>query len=227
MDKDTIKINEPWSKIKKFLIDIVDIIAFLFFIVWLFLSIKLFVIAPVIVSWHSMLPNYKQWNYIFIDKFFYKLDGGVKRWNVVVVMPSTSSVSFLKRVIWLPWETIEVKSWSVYLCKKDIWWLTYHNKDIYENNSYKDIELICKQLKEPYIENKTVNLHWYSENIHTEAKCWVSKFTLKTWQYLVFWDDRMYSTDSRCCFVWYCSWANSDYYITKKEFLWKVRGLKF
>ena len=227
MEKKTIEINEPWSRLKKFFIDIVDIIAFLVFIVWLFLAIKVFVVAPVIVRWHSMLPNYNDWGYIFIDKFYYKLDGGIKRWDVVVVMPKTSDVSFLKRVIWLPWDTITIKSWNVFLCKKEDKWLTYHNNDIYQNKFYKDSWLICKELKEPYIRWKTVNLKGYSEKIYTESKCWIDKFVLKKWQYLVFWDDRMYSTDSRCCFVWYCSWSGSIYYVTKNEILWKVRGLKF
>lgn len=227
MNEETVKINAPWSKLKKILIDIIDIIAFLVFIIWLFLSIKLFVVAPVIVQWHSMLPNYKPWNYIFIDKFYYKLNGWIKRWDVVVIMPKNSSVSFLKRVVWLPWEIIEIKSWNVFTCKTKEQWLSYNIDDVYNNKSYKDENLICKQIKEPYIDWKTVNLNWYPEHIVTKAKCWVSKFVLKKWQYLVFWDDRMYSTDSRCCFSLSCKWNNSTYYISKDKILGKVRGLKF
>lgn len=227
MNKDTIRIHEPWNKLQKFFLDVLDIIAFLVFIVWLFLVIKVFIIAPVMVQWHSMLPNYKPKNYIFIDKFYYKLHGWIKRWDVVVVMPPSSSVSFLKRVVWLPHETIEIKSWYVYLCKNKNDWDKYTVNDVYENKKYKDGNLICKQLKESYIAWKTVNLHWYPEKIYTEAKCGINKFILWTWQYLVFWDDRMYSTDSRCCFVGYCSWTWSRYYIKKDEIIWKVRGLKF
>ncbi len=225
--EETLKINEPQSKLKKFLIDIVDIIAFLVFIVGLFLAIKVFVIAPVIVKWHSMLPNYKPWEYIFIDKFYYKLNDGVNRWDTVVVMPETSDVSFLKRVVWMPWETITIKSWSVFLCKWETNWLTYHGDDVYEDKSYEKEWDICKKIKEPYIEWKSVNVKGYDEPIVTENKCWVSEYVLWKWQYLVFWDDRMYSTDSRCCFIWFCSSSDSKYYIKEQEILWKVRGLKF
>jgi len=225
MDKETLKINEPSNKFKNFLIDIVDIIAFLVFIIWLFLAIKVFVIAPVIVKWQSMEPNYYEWEYIFIDKFYYKFNGGIKRWDVVVLMPSTSDVSFLKRVVWIPWDTINIQSWNVFLCKTEDKWVKYNNNDIYEDKFYKDWNLVCKQLRESYIEWKSVILGGYSEKIVTKVKCWISKFVLWTWQYLVFWDNRMHSTDSSCCFVWYC-WTNGIYYITKDKILWKVRNLK-
>ena len=58
---ETLEIKEPENKFKKFLIDVVDIIAFLVFIIWIFLTIKLFIIAPVVVKWHSMEPNFHPW----------------------------------------------------------------------------------------------------------------------------------------------------------------------
>ena len=221
-----IKISEPQSLIKKIFIDIVDVLAFLVFIIGVFLFVKVFIVSPVVVKWHSMLPNYHPGNYIFVDKFFRKLDGGIKRGDVVVVMPPSSNVSFLKRVVWLPWETIEIKSWYVFLCKTKSAWTKYKWNDYYPDYKYTDWKLICKRLKEPYIAWKTVNLYGYPEKIVTTAKCWISKFVLKTGQYLVFWDDRMYSTDSRCCFRWFCDGTGDTYYITSWEILWRVWGLK-
>jgi len=222
-----IEIQEPENRFKRILLDIVDIIAFLVFIIWLFLAVKIFVIAPVVVKWHSMLPNYNQWNYIFIDKFYYKLKWWIKRWDVVVVMPEQSNVSFLKRAIWLPRDTIEIASWNTYLCKTEKEWKKYKNNDVFKDKKFNDRKLICKELKEPYIEWKSVNLKWFPEKITTTAKCWISKFTLWSWQYLVFGDNRMYSTDSRCCFRGFCSWKDDIYYITKDEILWKVWWFKF
>jgi len=214
------------SKIKKFFIDLVDILAFLVFIMWLFFFIKIFVVALVVVKWHSMLPNYNEWNIILVDKIYRKQTWWVKRWDVVVVMPPLSDVSFLKRVVWLPWETIEIKNDSTYLCKTKEEWLNYTSEDVISTWSYNDNSLLCKKLKEPYINWKTVNLHWKDEKIITEAKCGIDKFILGTWQYLVFWDDRMYSTDSRCCFKSSClKW--DQYYITKDEILWRVWNLHF
>ncbi len=219
-----IVITEPIGRLKKLLYDIIDIWAFLVFIFWLFMFVKVFVVAPVIVKWHSMLPNYKPWDYILVDKIYRKLKWWIKRWDVVVVMPPDSNVSFLKRVIWLPNETIEIKSWSVFLCKTNDEWWKYVWNDFYSNKKYNDWKLVCRQLKELYIMWKSVDLHWYPEKIITTAKCNISKFVLWKDQYLVFWDDRMYSTDSRCCFRWFCMWSWDTYYITKNEILWKVWG---
>jgi signal peptidase I len=221
-----IVIKEPKSKLKNFLLGILDLFAFLVFIVWLFLFIKLFIVAPVVVKGHSMLPNYHEWDYIFVDKFYRKISWWIKRWDVVVVMPEVSNVSFLKRVIWLPWETIEIKSWAVYLCGDEKYWENYKGNDYYENKKFKDGNLICKQLKEEYIAGKTVNVKWYPEKIVTRAKCWISKFRLWPKQYLVFGDDRMYSTDSRCCFKWYCLNGQDIYYITEDEILGRVWSFK-
>lgn len=219
---ENIVVKEPESKIKKFFIDLADIIAFLIFILWLFFFIKIFVLSIVVVKWHSMLPNYNEWNILFVDKFYWKLKDDIKRWDVVVVMPPTTNVSYLKRVVWLPGETIEITWDNVYLCKKEKNWKTYNWNDIYENKFYKDKNLICKQLKEKYIAWKTVNLKWFPEKIKTEAKCWISKFKLWSGQYLVFGDDRMYSTDSRCCFKWVCIGKHDTYYITKDEIIGRV-----
>jgi signal peptidase I len=219
---ENLSIKEPESKIKKFFIDLADIIAFLIFIAWLFFFIKIFILSIVIVKWHSMLPNYNEWNVIFVDKFYWKLDWWIKRGDVVVVMPPTTNVSYLKRVIGLPSETIEITGGNVYLCKKEKSWKNYTWNDVIDTSFYKDKNLICKQLKEEYISWKTVNLKWFPEKIITEAKCGINKFKLGTWQYLVFGDDRMYSTDSRCCFKWVCIWKHDTYYITKDEIIGRV-----
>ena len=224
--QEQIIIKEPQGKLKRFLYDVLDILAFLVFIFGVFLFIKVFIVAPVVVKWHSMLPNYKPGEYIFIDKFYRKLSGGIKRWDVVVVMPPDSNVSFLKRVVGLSGETIEIKSGSVYLCKTFQSWQKYTWKDYYPAKMYKDGNLICKQLNEPYIAGKTVNLYGQQEKITTTAKCNINKFVLWSWHYLVFGDDRMYSTDSRCCFRWFCLWTGDTYYITKDEILGKVWWVK-
>ena len=219
-------INEPESKIKKFFIDLADIIAFLVFVLWLFFFIKIFVVALVVVKWHSMLPNYNEKDIILVDKFYRKYSGWIKRWDVVVVMPPTTNVSYLKRVVWLPGDTIEISGGFVYLCRTKDYWKNYSWDEVLSNSSYKDNGLICKQLKEEYISWKTVNLKWYPEKITTTASCWLNKFKLYSWQYLVFGDDRMYSTDSRCCFRWACIWKDDVYYITEDEIIWKVWSFK-
>lgn len=221
-----IVIREPKKRFKRFLYNLLDIVTFLVFIFWVFMFVKVFIISPVVVKWHSMLPNYKPNDYIFIDKFYRKLTGWLKRWDVVVVMPSAANRSFLKRIIWLPGETIEIRSGSVFLCKKLSEWDKYEWDDIIFDSSYKSWKLICRELKEPYIRWKTVNVYGFEEKIITTPKCNISRFTLWSGEYLVFGDDRMYSTDSRCCFKWFCLWTWDTYYVTEDEILWRVWNFK-
>jgi len=223
---ESIKIKEPQNKLKLFLIAVADIIAFVVFILGLFIFVKTFVAAIVIVKGHSMLPNYNERDIILVDEIYWKYFWWINRWDVVVVMPPTTNVSYLKRVVGLPGDTIEIKSGFVYLCRTKDYWEAYTWNDVDLKNTYTDWSLICKKLKEDYIAWKTVNYKWYPEKIVTTAPCGIDKFKLYSWQYLVFWDDRMYSTDSRCCFRWACIWKNDIYYITKDEILWKVIDFK-
>lgn len=225
MKKENIVIYEPESKIKKFFIDVLDIIAFVIFIIGVFIFLKVFVVAVVNVDGESMLPNYKNGEFIMLDKVSRKLWGDIKRADVVVAMPPTSNVSYLKRIIGLPGETVEITGGKVYICKTKQEWEKYQWTDVRENKKFKDKNLVCKQLIEPYIEGKTVNKRWFEEKIVTEAKCEVNKFKLYSGQYLVLGDDRMYSLDSRCCFMWTCKW-NAKYYLTKDEILGKIIDFK-
>ena len=147
------------------------------------------------VSWNSMYPTYKDKtifkDIVLTDKLI-KIWWDINRWDIVVfIPPNRENISYIKRVIWLPWETIKIKNWYVYICKD-------------KNN-------VCDKLYEPYLASGTKTL----------AKCWISEFRLWTWEYFVLWDNREHSTDSRCCFYYWCA-SDNKYYITKKDITWKV-----
>jgi signal peptidase I len=78
-----------------------------------------FVIQPVKVEGTSMLPRLHDGERIFVNKFLYSLDGWpterysigrpVERGDIVVFwFPRDPSKSFIKRVVGLPGETVEV-----------------------------------------------------------------------------------------------------------------------
>jgi hypothetical protein len=48
--QEQIVVKEPQGKLKKFLYDVLDILAFLVFIFGVFLFIKVFIVAPVVVK---------------------------------------------------------------------------------------------------------------------------------------------------------------------------------
>ena len=80
-----------------------------------FLVIYFFVARPFQVSGDSMFPTYKDREYIFTNIISVKL-GQVKRGDVIVFKaPIEDNKDFIKRVIGLPGDTVELKDGYVYV----------------------------------------------------------------------------------------------------------------
>jgi len=73
----------------------------------------------------------------------------------------------------------------------------------------------CAALKEDYL----------GEWIETKTICEISEFSLTTW-YFMAWDNRPYSTDSRCCHSSSCTWDMNNSEINTDEIIWKVIFIK-
>lgn len=72
-------------------------------------SIRYFLIQPFIVEGSSMMPNYIDKEYLLAEKFNY-LFGSPKRGDVVIFRyPNDPSTNFIKRVIGLPGETVQIE----------------------------------------------------------------------------------------------------------------------
>ncbi|MDD5606126.1 MAG: signal peptidase I [Patescibacteria group bacterium] len=77
--------------------------------------IRFFLIQPFYVSGPSMEPNFHNNQYIIVDQVSYRFSAP-DRGNVVVFKwPQNIAVSFIKRVIGLPGETVEIKDGKVYI----------------------------------------------------------------------------------------------------------------
>lgn len=175
-----------------FFLELFDLLSFLILVAWIVLIVKFFIFNPYTVVWQSMEPTFDDKDFIFVDKVTPRFYD-YKRWDVIVFVPPWKDIPYIKRIVWLPWELIKISSWNVYVC----------NKEQTTN---------CQQIKEDYLPNWT----------KTKAACEISQFYVETWNYLVFWDNRDHSTDSRCCFWLWCFWSWKDYLLPQKYIIWKV-----
>lgn len=73
------------------------------------LPIRLFIAQPFIVSGTSMVPTFHDSEYLIVDEISYRIENP-KRGDVIVFrFPHNPSVFYIKRVIGLPGETVEIE----------------------------------------------------------------------------------------------------------------------
>lgn len=81
--------------------------------------VRLFVFQPFLVRGESMEPNYHNGDYLIVDQLSYRF-GEPERGEVVVLkFPFDQKQRFIKRIVGLPGESVEVKDGKVVLYKAD------------------------------------------------------------------------------------------------------------
>ena len=89
-------------------------------VVVLALIFRIFVIQPFIVVGQSMEPNFHDRDYLLIDKLTYRFSPP-KRGEVIIFHPKPSpDESYIKRIVGLPGETVEVKDGKVYINDREM-----------------------------------------------------------------------------------------------------------
>lgn len=76
--------------------------------------IRYFIIQPFIVKGSSMEPNFQNGNYLIIDEISYRFQKP-KRGDVVVFKFAPTGDYFIKRIIGLPNETIEINNGQIFI----------------------------------------------------------------------------------------------------------------
>ncbi|MCC2630926.1 MAG: signal peptidase signal peptidase [Candidatus Paceibacter sp.] len=101
---------EPVQKKESFF---VEIFKFTFIALLIVLPIRLFIAQPFIVSGASMDPTFETGQYLIVDQLSYNV-GEPKRGQVVIFKyPKDETKYFIKRIIGLPGETVNVNGTSV------------------------------------------------------------------------------------------------------------------
>lgn len=83
------------------------------------LPIRYFLFQPFIVRGESMVPNFHSGDYLIVDEISY-LVSHPKRGNVIVLRyPLDPSQRFVKRIIGLPGETVDIKDGQITILSND------------------------------------------------------------------------------------------------------------
>lgn len=106
-------------KLKEIALDIFDIVAFLVFVGGIVLCIRFFVANPYTVVGASMSPTFEENDFIIVDKVSPRFSTR-QRWDIIVFVPPGKTIPYIKRVIWLPGETVKIQEGQVSICIDDI-----------------------------------------------------------------------------------------------------------
>jgi len=107
------------KEIKKNRFDLLDIIKSIVITLIIVIPIRVYVAQPFIVSGESMFPTFENAQYLIIDQLTYRFSEPERGDVVVFKFPQDTSKFFIKRLIGLPGETVEVKGKDVYIIPKD------------------------------------------------------------------------------------------------------------
>ncbi|MFA5778220.1 MAG: signal peptidase I [Candidatus Paceibacterota bacterium] len=83
------------------------------------IPIRLFIAEPFIVSGLSMAPTFQNGDYLIVDKLSYKLSSPQRNDVVVFRYPNNPTKFFIKRIIGLPNETVDIKNNEVTITNEE------------------------------------------------------------------------------------------------------------
>lgn len=129
--------------------------------------IRTFLVQPFLVSGQSMAPNFSSGDYLLVDQITYRLREPQRGEVVVFRYPRDESTYFIKRIIGLPGERIEIKEGKI----------TIYNGE-HPNGMV---------LRENYLPAGSATISRADEEM----------FVLNAGEYLVLGDNRQFSFDSR------------------------------
>lgn len=160
-------IEEPDDDKFSFLEFLWDLFKTAVIVVVIAFGIKYFLVQPFIVDGNSMQPNFQNNEYLLVEKITSKLQD-LKRGDVIVFHPpGQEDTNYIKRIIGLPGEKVEIANNKIKIFNKN------HPDGIY--------------LDEPYLAN----------NVKTVTEKQDQTYNLGSDEFFVMGDNREHSSDSR------------------------------
>lgn len=124
-------------KMKKNLESFWETIKFIILAIIIVIPIRIFIAQPFVVSGASMYPTFHNGEYLIVDEISYRLNPPERNDVVVFKYPKDTSKFFIKRIIGLPNETVELNGSEIIIKNEE-------NKDGFK-------------LDQSYIKNKMEN----------------------------------------------------------------------
>jgi signal peptidase I len=114
-----------------------EMVRFIFIILIIVIPFRIFIAQPFIVSGSSMFPTFHNGEYLIVDEISYRFKEPKRDDVVVFKYPNDTKKFFIKRIIGLPGETININGSDVTIINDS------HSAGL--------------KLEEPYVENKSSN----------------------------------------------------------------------
>lgn len=86
-----------------------ELVRFVVIALIIVIPVRAFVAEPFVVSGSSMVPTFENGNYLIVDKISYKFSNPQRDDVVVFKYPNDQTKFFIKRIIGLPNETVDIK----------------------------------------------------------------------------------------------------------------------
>ena len=138
LNEKSIKPDPFWKATGLFVLEVVKIIVISLAII---IPIRYYLIQPFYVKGASMEPTFHDYEYLIIDEISYRFNDPYRGDIIVLKDPRNTSQFFIKRIIGLPGETIEVKNGTVTITNTtfpngfDLNESAYLSEDIYTSGS--------------------------------------------------------------------------------------------
>lgn len=114
-----------------------EMVRFIFIILIIVIPFRIFIAQPFIVSGSSMFPTFHNGEYLIVDEISYRFKEPKRDDVVVFKYPNDTKKFFIKRIIGLPGETVNINGSDVTIVNDS------HSAGL--------------KLEEPYVENKSSN----------------------------------------------------------------------
>jgi len=119
MEEEKSKFIEPTNGEKLDKQSFWELARFAFFALIIVIPIRVYIAQPFIVSGSSMVPTFEDGQYLIVDEISYRLNEPKRDEVVVFRYPNDPTKFFIKRIIGLPNETVDIKNNTIVITSKE------------------------------------------------------------------------------------------------------------